>query len=90
MTKAELRALAQQAITQKEVVKVAEAPRKSNQELVKTEAERFFERVGKLKEKKEVQRTRRWEREMCDREGVTVVTDHCGREFYKNEAGEWL
>lgn len=21
---------------------------------------------------------------------ITVVTDHCGREHYKNEEGEWL
>lgn len=24
------------------------------------------------------------------RSSVTVVIDHAGREFYKNEAGEWL
>jgi predicted TIM-barrel fold metal-dependent hydrolase len=35
---------------------------------------------------------RGWEAEKVavDRPSVTVVVDHCGREFYKNEAGEWL
>jgi hypothetical protein len=25
-----------------------------------------------------------------DDDRVTIVTDHCGREFYRNSAGEWL
>ena len=25
-----------------------------------------------------------------DEPRITVVTDHAGREFYRNEAGEWL
>lgn len=26
----------------------------------------------------------------AERERITVVTDHTSREYYKNEAGEWL
>lgn len=33
---------------------------------------------------------RRTENDRYSRERITVVTDHCGREFYRNEAGEWL
>ena len=33
---------------------------------------------------------RQQRREQEERERITIVTDHAGREFYRNAEGEWL
>jgi hypothetical protein len=96
MTKADLRALAEQAAQSVPVTKVPDAKYVPHSELAKTGAERFFERKCTSAPKKreptayEVREfgTVEWQPEEDNR--ITVVTDHCGREFYKNADGEWL
>jgi hypothetical protein len=104
MTKAELRALAEQAAQSVPVTKVPDAKYVPHSQLAKTGAESFFERKclpdaekiareerrAKRLEKEAERHARRWEQDHLRDEGVTVVVDHCGREFYKNAEGEWL
>jgi hypothetical protein len=104
MTKAELRALAEQAAQSVPVTKVPDAKYVPHSQLAKTGAESFFERkcTGAPKKRqpmtdaefreymeRNARGTKKAQREQEDNR-ITVVTGHCGREFYKNADGEWL
>jgi hypothetical protein len=85
MTKQELAAFVAQATTEFEgkVKRIAAGDRSLTERQVYTQA--HASDAFKAREAK--REARRQERE-DDR--ITVVTDHCGREFLKNSAGEWL
>jgi hypothetical protein len=87
MTKQELRALAEQAAREKEITHILPGDR------ALTEREMYLKAHANEREKQEarIEHQLRHPRPARHRqERITIVTDHCGREFYRNEEGEWL